>query len=127
MSRRIFQRAIVAGVLAIVLGSFAQTALAACTDIVCIGKITRLYTQSSGAVVSPVKGAVFIGTDGDETALDCTPEGQGQYIVLLPNQKLFKEIYASLLAGVTNNLTMQVRIDENSTVCKALYVTIENP
>ena len=127
MSRRLFQNVLVAGVVAIALCSVTQDALADCDTTICVGKITRLYTQSSGAVVSPVRGAVFVGTDGDETHLACVPQGSGaeRYIVLFPNQKLFKEIYASLLAGITHDLTMRVRIDPDPTVCKVAYVTID--
>jgi hypothetical protein len=127
MTRRAFQSAIVLGVVMLAFVSLAQDALADCDTTVCVGKITRLYTQSSGAVVSPVRGAVFIGTDGDETNLACNPQGSGadRYIVLFPNQKLFKEIYASLLAGITNDLSMRVRIDPDPAVCKVAYVTID--
>jgi hypothetical protein len=129
MSRRIFQSVLLAGVVAIVFCGFTQEALAQCEDVICTGKITRLYTHSDpGPVVSPIRGAVFIRMDTPLTNLDCTPAGDPPtYIVLFPNQKLFKEVYASLLAGITHNLTMRVRIDPDSDVCKVAYVTIERP
>ena len=126
MSRRFFHSVIVAGVMALALCSVAQEALAQCDDRICTGKITRLYTQSTGATVNPVKGAVFIRMNVPFTSLACTPAGDPPtYIVLLPQQKLFKEIYDSLLAGITNNLTMRVRIDPDSSVCKVAYVTLD--
>jgi hypothetical protein len=126
MSRRIFHSAVVVGVVALALFSLTQEALAQCDDVICTGKITRLYTQSTATAVN-AGGTVFIRMNVPLTNLDCTPAGEPQqlYIVLLPGQKLFKEIYASLLAGITNNLTMQVRIDPASPVCKVAYVTIE--
>jgi hypothetical protein len=127
MFRRIIQSGIVAGVVAIALCSLAQEALAQCEGgIICTGKITHLYTQSTGALVSPVRGAVFIKMDTPFTSLSCTPAGDpSTYIVLLPNQKLFKETYESLLTGIANDLTMKVRIDPDSPVCMVAYVTIE--
>jgi hypothetical protein len=124
MSRRIFQSVIVAGVVALALCSFTQEALAQCENgVICTGTINRLYTQSTSTAVNE-RGTVFIRLEPPFTGLDCTLAGD-QYVVLLPNQKLFKEIYASLLAGITSNLTMRVRIDPDSEVCKVAYVTIE--
>jgi hypothetical protein len=125
MSRRIFQSVLLAGAVAIMLCSFTQEALAQCEDVICTGKINRLYTQSTSTAVND-RGTVFIRMNTPFDNLDCTPAGEpATYIVLLPNQKLFKEIYASLLAGITNDLTMRVRIDPDSEVCKVAYVTIE--
>jgi hypothetical protein len=124
MSHRIIRSIVFIGIVMITVLSFTQGAQAECNAERCFGKITRLYPQSSGAAVSPERGVVFIGTDGTETNLSCTPVSN-VYITLFPNQKLFKEIYAALLNGITYDLTMQVRIDPNSATCKVLYVTIE--
>jgi hypothetical protein len=119
MSRRIIRSLLFAGIVALVLLSFTPGARAECNADVCIGKITRLYPQSI-----PQPGVVYIGTDGTETNLSCAPVSD-EYIRLLPNQKLFKEIYAALLNGITYDLTMRVRIDPDSAVCKVAYVTVE--
>jgi len=127
MSRQIFQSAIVAGVVALALCSFTQEALAQCENgVICTGTIDRLYTQSTSTAVND-RGTVFIRMDPPFTGLTCDLAGNpAQYVVLLPNQKLFKEIYASLLAGITNkDVTMRIRIDPDSEVCKVAYVTIE--
>jgi hypothetical protein len=115
-------------VVAIVFCGFTQEALAQCENgVICTGKIDRLYTQATSTAVND-RGTVFIKMEPDFTGLNCTLAGvPAQYIVLLPNQKLFKEIYASLLAGLTHDLTMRVRIDPDSDVCKVAYVTIERP
>jgi hypothetical protein len=124
MSRRIIRSLLFAGIVALVLLSFTSGARAECNADVCVGKITRLYPQSIGAAVNPERGAVYIGTDGTETNLSCEPVSDA-YIALLPNQKLFKEIYAALLNGITHDLTMRVRIDPNTRFCKVAYVTID--
>jgi hypothetical protein len=130
MSRRIFHSAVVAGMVALAFCSFTQAALAQApceSDVICTGKLTRLYTQSTATAVSP-RGTVFLKMDTDFTNLACVRAGDPPtYIVLFPQQKLFKEIYASLLTGITNDLTMRVRIDPESEVCKVAYVTIERP
>ena len=121
MSRQIIRSLLFAGIVALVLLSFTPGARAECNADVCIGKITRLYPQS---IAPDPAGVVYIGTDGTETNLSCAPVSD-DISALLPNQKLFKEIYAALLNGITYDLTMQVRIDPNSRFCKVAYVTVE--
>jgi hypothetical protein len=83
--------------------------------------------QSTATDVSP-RGTIFLNMDTDFSPLACVRAGDlPTYIVLFPQQKLFKEIYASLLAGITNDVTMRVRIDPASEVCKVAYVTITRP
>jgi hypothetical protein len=69
-----------------------------------------------------------VGTDGDERRLDCTPE-QGQFLVLRPNQALFREMYELLLKGLDDELdddTVIIRIVPESTPCRIISVAIND-
>lgn len=96
---------------------FVNNASAGCAVERCVGKITTIYPHS-------IPNTVYIGTDGDETALFCIPNSN-QYIKLSPGQTLFKEMYDLLIMGMMYNRTMQVRVNTDGTSCRVVYVLMQ--
>ena len=98
-------------VVALVLVS--SNASAECSGGFCVGKVSRIYTASTD-------NKVYIGTDGDERNLDCSPVSD-VYIVLEPDQALFKELYALLLSAVAAEKGVRLRTNTDGTECRLLY------
>ena len=90
---------------------------AECSGGLCTGRVDRLYTHSSG-------GVVYVGTNGTETALTCTPV-QGSYLTLRPSQPLFTQLYDSLLKAVTFGKPVIIRLPTTPGPCNIIYVVVE--
>lgn len=97
---------------------FASKADAECSNVWCTGKITELYTHSDNNIV-------YIGTDGDETLLSCSPS-ENKFIVLSPAQPLFKELYSSLLSAALSEKVFQIRVNSDGGACRVVYTILHN-
>lgn len=95
---------------------FSSTVFADCSNIQCVGMIERLYTNSNGTL--------YVATDGDETALDCTPPA-GVYMTLDPADPNFNRKYAMLLTAFSLNQEIGIRIINGSSTCAISYFYID--
>ncbi|MFT5697854.1 MAG: hypothetical protein ACI8ZB_000708 [Desulforhopalus sp.] len=95
---------------------FYTTALADCNTTQCYGLIERLYVNEAGTL--------YIATDGDETALNCTSPAD-VYIVMLPNDTSFNRKYAMLLTAMTMEKKVGLRINEGSVNCSLNYAYVD--
>lgn len=99
---------------ALALGVIASSAYAGCTSDRCTGKINKIYMTASGTL--------FVGTDGDESTLNCTP-ASGRYVSLREGDKGKNAMYALLLTAKTTGKPVTIRIQEGTENCRVLYVT----
>ena len=95
---------------------FSANVYAECTSDRCYGKIERLYVNGS---------TFFIGTDGDESFLDCTAPG-GVYITVSTDNPNFKNLYAMMLTSMSLNNTIGLRIENGSSNCNLIYTYMDN-
>ena len=95
---------------------FSANVYAECTSDRCYGKIERLYVNGS---------TFFIGTDGDESFLDCTAPG-GVYITVSTDNPNFKNLYAMMLTSMSLNNTIGLRIENGSSSCNLIYTYMDN-
>jgi hypothetical protein len=95
MTKSMLQITMLIGVMAAAVLGFTTDVRAQCGGLHCTGKIEELY----------IHDVVFVGTSGDEKHLACTASGD-KHVALRPDERLFREKYDSLLAGLTYNLTM---------------------
>ena len=89
---------------------------AACSTTKCEGKIERLYITD---------GLLYIGTDGDETNLNCSAVA-GVYITLPVSNPDFKNYYAMMLTSMSLGNQIGLRIVDLSGGCKLSYAYIDN-
>lgn len=104
----------------LVLGSMVVGANAGCTTTGCTGKITKLYMTNTGTL--------YVGTDGDEKALNCAggPGNggvSGVYLSLKEGDVGKNAMYSLLLTAKTTNKSVTIRVQEGSSDCRVLYVT----
>ena len=99
---------------ALALGVIATGSYAGCTAKKCVGKVDRLYMTANGTL--------YIGTDGDESALNCTSPGNS-YMSLAEGDVGKNAMYSLLLTAQTTGKTVSIRIQEDSSDCRVLYVT----
>ena len=99
---------------ALALGVMASSAYAGCTADRCTGKINKLYMTASGTL--------FVGTDGDERALDCKA-ANGRYMSLVEGDVGKNAMYSLLLTAKTTGKPVSIRIQKGTTNCRVLYVT----
>ncbi len=84
---------------------------AGCTADRCYGQIERLVMSGS---------ALYIGTDGDETNLDCTPLS-GVYLTLSTTEESFNKQYAMMLTAMSTDKAVGFRIINGSQGCRVSY------
>lgn len=96
----------------------ANVTYAACVTNSCVDVyVTMLYTHSDA-------GWVYIGTDGDEPLLDCTPVSN-KFLTLLTTDANFDAVYSTLLAAQLADKKVGIRILNGSNGCTVTYVTLE--
>jgi hypothetical protein len=95
---------------------FSANVYAACSSNQCYGKIERLYVNNT---------ALFISTDGDENALDCTAPG-GVYVSISLNHPNFKNLYAMMLTSMSLDNSIGLRIVNGSSDCSLAYTYMDN-
>jgi len=94
---------------------FAGAANADCSATNCNGKIERAYF--SGA-------RLFIATDGDETALNCTSPA-GVYVTIPTSDPDFDRKYAMVLTAMSLDATVGLRIVEGDAHCSLSYIFMD--
>jgi len=104
----------------LVLTAMSATAYAGCTAASCKGKITKLYMTATGIM--------YVGTDGDEKALDCAggPGNggvAGVYLSLKEGAVGKNAMYSLLLTAKTTGKPVEIRVTPGSSDCKVAYVT----
>jgi hypothetical protein len=104
------------------LGMISSAAYAGCTTSGCTGKVTKLYMTASGTL--------YVGTDGDEKALNCAGGAgnggvSGVYMSLKEGDVGKNAMYSLLLTAKTTGKKVRVRVVEGSSDCKVQYVTID--
>jgi len=97
--------------------TFSASSMAACSTVLCEGKVSRLYFSGD---------FLYIGTDGDEKALNCTSPG-GTLVSIPASDQFIDEKYALLLTAVSLDKKVGIRINENSATCTVNYVYMNNP
>ncbi len=112
----IFQKLTFAAVAFCLVVIFNSTSFADCSSTQCVGMIERLYTDSNGIL--------YIATDGDERALDCTPPAN-VYMTLDPADPNFNRKYAMLLTAFSLNQEIGIRIVNGSPSCAISYFYID--
>jgi len=98
--------------------SFSAASMAACSSLICIGKVSRLYFSGD---------YLYIGTDGDEKALNCTSPAGGTLVSIPVTDQFLDQKYALLLTAVSLDKTVGIRINENTATCTVNYVYMNNP
>ena len=98
------------------LAVFSANVYAECTSDRCYGKIERLYANGNN---------LYIGTDGDESFLNCTAPG-GVYITIYTDNPNFKNLYAMMLTSMSLNNTIGLRIENGSSNCNLIYTYMDN-
>ena len=119
MKKSIRPWVLLTGILAVVGLGVTPEVHAECAGNRCAGEIQQVLVQSTIGS----DGRVLVGTDGDESDLNCTPV-QGRYVVLSPSQPLFREMYALLLEGLDDDHRAIVRLAPESTPCRILSVLL---
>jgi hypothetical protein len=91
----------------------AQAASAECSAASCDNaRVLELYTEANGKV--------YVRLSGTISNLNCTLVS-GVFVTLVPIADRFKEIYATLLAQLTDR-PLSVRIDTGSSGCTISYI-----
>ena len=104
----------------IVLGFMVSNAYGICDTTTCIGKIDKLFMSSGGTL--------YVGTDGDEKALDCAAGAgnggvSGVYMSLKEGDVGKNAMYSLLLTAKTTGTPVSIRVETGSVDCRVLYVT----
>ena len=104
--------------LAFLLGGLGVASGAACSDTICSGEISVLYTTSDGDVYVALVGGLA-GLTG------CTPDNGAahQYMTISAASPNMKLIYATLLAAQMTGRSVTVAAVANSNGCTIRYVT----
>lgn len=102
------------------LGAMVVGANAACTTTGCTGQITKLYMTNTGTL--------YVGTDGDEKALNCAGGAgnggvSGIYMSLKEGDVGKNAMYSLLLTAKTTGQVVSIRIQEGTPDCRVLYIT----
>lgn len=105
---------------ALTVGLMAVEVYATCSSTDCTGLVTRLYVNADGTI--------YVGTDGDEKALNCaggTGNGgvSGVYMSLKEGDVGKNAMYSLLLTAQATKKPVTIRIQEGSSDCRVLYVT----
>jgi len=105
---------------ALALGLMGSSAYAGCTATGCTGKIEKLYMTAGGTL--------YVGTDGDEKALDCAGGAgnggvSGLYMSLKEGDVGKNAMYSLLLTAKTTGKPVGIRVQTGSSDCRVLYVT----
>mgnify|MGYP001814293302 FL=1 len=101
--------------MAVVLGML-STSMAACNSIACKGYIERLFFSNNN---------LYIATDGDETALDCTAPAD-VYVTIDTNDSMLNQKYALLLVALSQKKPVTIRIVNGDPKCAVSYVYMDN-
>ena len=100
-----------------VLISFSSSTFGQCWDKACKGPAAELleyvYVHENGNIYLKI-------TDPQANLLACTLSGG--HMTLEPSNIRQKEIYATVLNAISMQKTLTLRIAENSTNCRVLYV-----
>jgi hypothetical protein len=99
------------GTVCLVSGAWAE-----CNAERCVGKVVRMQIRTDDNIV-------YIGMDGDERRLSCTPVSN-LYVVLEGSQPLFRETFSALVAAEVSGTTVTVRINSSSQQCRVEYVIL---
>ena len=99
----------------IAMGTMVVSVQATCASYGCNGNITTLRALTDGSVL--------VGTDGDETQMNCTPVS-GQFALLRLSDAGGNAAYSALLTAKTTNTPILVRIVEGTTNCQVGYIAL---
>ena len=101
---------------ALAIATISSSAYAGCASTTCVGKVTTLYMTAGGTL--------YVGTDGDESALRCGgAETAGKYMSLKEGDAGKNAMYSLLLTAKTTNKPVTIRIQTDTSDCRVLYVT----
>lgn len=104
----------IAAIMALTLGG---TVYANCANVTCQSiHIDRLYLNAAGPV--------YVATDDDESALNCTPVSN-VYLTLNTSDPNADYIYSTLLAAYVAGNPVSIRIDDLSPVCEIRYIFVD--
>jgi len=93
------------------------TAQAACSGTSCIGvDVTRLYMTNAGTL--------YIGTSGEESALNCTSPAN-VFLSVKDSDVGKNAIYSTLLTAKTTKTPVTIGIQAGTPDCRVLYVSID--
>ena len=95
------------------MGIMVVSAQATCASYGCNGKITTLRALTDGSIL--------IGTDGDESNMNCTAVS-GQFALLRLSDAGGNAAYSALLTAKTTNTPILVRIVEGTANCQVGYI-----
>jgi len=88
---------------------------AGCSGTACSNvKITKLYMTAGGTL--------YVGTDGTESALDCTSP-VGKYVSLAEGDIGKNAMYSLLLTSMTTDKKVSIKVVSGSPTCKVQYIT----
>ena len=122
MTKCIGQWRLLTGIIAVVMLGGTLEVHAACNGNRCSGEVQRVFVRSTAAA----GGLVYVGTDGNERSLNCTP-ASNQFLVLRPNQALFREMYELLLKALDDEFdddAVIIQIAPGSSPCRIISVSI---
>lgn len=101
---------------------FSSATYAACSSISCSGigleVVKRVYLSSAGNI--------HIEGPADVTNLNCTLVS-GKYMTLKggpDGHVLYKEIYSTILTGISTNKYLSFRVREGTSNCEIIYATM---
>jgi hypothetical protein len=122
MTQFIWPWRLLLGVIAVALLGSTLEVHAVCNGNRCSGEVQRVVVNATAAP----GGLVYVGTDGNERSLNCTP-ARNQFLVLRPNQALFREMYELLLKALDDEFdddAVMITIAPGSSPCRILSVSI---
>ena len=102
--------------IALVLLAVSSLARAGCSPAVC----TDVYVEQ---LYVNFVSVVYVRTDGDETALNCTLVSNS-YLTLDMNDSNSDALYSTLLAAQLADRKVDIRVVENSSNCKIAYIRL---
>jgi predicted small secreted protein len=106
-------------VIAMLLAVSGGTATAGCNTERCTGVGTEAFTS----LFLAEDGRILIGGPAERGNLTCTL-AEGNYMTLRPDHLQFKQIYSTLLFAMQSGSSVNIRISQNTSDCKVVYVVI---
>jgi len=102
---------------AVLLGAMSSSLYAGCTATACSNvTVDKLYMTDTGTL--------YVGTSGDENALNCgSAATAGVYVSLKEGDVGKNAMYSLLLTAKTTGKKVTIRIKESTPDCKVFYVT----
>jgi len=102
---------------AIILAGITSSSYGVCYNEGCTGKINKLYITKGNKV--------YIGTDGDESKINCTSPA-GVYVTI-PNAgtAAAKTMFSTILTAQTTQSAIELRTVDGSAECEVAYVVLQ--